>query len=176
MLSKSLIAVLGALGAVSVSAQSATASTCKAVQIFLMMGHGETFPGNQQSIAKAVCNGRSSCAYSNFDYPATSTGDYCVMATKAISTALTDLTNYVAKCPDSKIVLSAWSQVSRCHPVLSECNCFKTDGCRDQGAWYLTDVISGGGGVGKGIANGCIQPNSTALSPTTSPGKNGKSL
>jgi len=143
---KTAFLVLGAAGAAS--AQSANATTCQAVQIFIAVGHGETFPGGQESIAKQVCSGRSSCAYSNIDYPATSSGNYCQIATNAIKTAVSDITSYAAKCPDAKIVISGWSQ----------------------GGWIVTDIISGGGGPGGGIAAGCTQANSAPLSPTTSPG------
>lgn len=107
---KTAFLALGAIGAAS--AQSADATTCHAVQIFLAVGHGETFPGVQQSIARQVCSGRSSCAYSNIAYPATSNGNYCQIATNAINTAVSDITSYAAKCPNAKIVLSGWSQVS----------------------------------------------------------------
>ncbi|KAK4142030.1 Alpha/Beta hydrolase protein [Dichotomopilus funicola] len=145
---KTSFLVLSAISAAS--AQSADPTGCNEVQIFIAVGHGETFPGGQQSIAEQVCAGRSSCAYSNIDYPATAGGDYCQIATDAINTAVSDITDYVAGCPDAKIVLSGWSQ----------------------GGWIVTDIISGGGGPGGGVAAGCTQADTAPLDPTTSPGSN----
>lgn len=42
-----------------------------------------------------------------------------------------------------------------------------------QGAQVVTDIISGGGGVGMGNIAKCTQNANTAMDPMTEPGKNG---
>src|SRR3569833_302753 len=104
-----LVCLLSSLAPL-VSGQQATASTCQDVQIFIAVGHGESFPGNQRSIAQGVCKGRSSCAYSNIDYPSTDeTKGYCVNSVTGINSGIKTVTAYVQKCPTSKVVLTGWS-------------------------------------------------------------------
>jgi acetylxylan esterase len=134
------------------SVLAAPAATCNQVQIFIAVGHGETFPGTQLGIAKSVCQGRASCGYQEIVYRARDSGNYCVIAEEGIKSAVDALTKYATDCPDSKLVITGWSQ----------------------GGWLVGDVIGGGGGPGKGAAEGCTQKDSTGLDPTTLPGNRGK--
>lgn len=104
--------------AAATRAQSLNATTCADVQIFIAVGHGENFPGNQLSIAQAVCKGRSSCAYSNINFASTSSASYCTVAVQGINSGVATLAAYAQKCPKSKIVVSGWSQVSSTRPCL----------------------------------------------------------
>jgi len=88
------------------------AAQCSKVQIFTAVGHGETYPGVQRSITTAVCQGISSCGVANILYPSTSSGNGCKAIEQGIATGRTVITDYVTKCPDSKIVVMGWSQVS----------------------------------------------------------------
>jgi predicted small secreted protein len=88
------------------------AAQCNNVQIFTAVGHGETYPGVQRSITTAVCQGISSCGVANIQYPSTSSGNGCQAVEQGIATGRTVITDYVTKCPDSKIVVMGWSQVS----------------------------------------------------------------
>lgn len=100
------------LSITSVVALVATQSTqCKDVHILIAVGHGESYPGAQKSIATAVCSKLSSCDYANIQYDSTSNGDFCVAVVGGIKNGKTALTNYVKQCPNSKIVLMGWSQV-----------------------------------------------------------------
>src|SRR3569833_3312992 len=155
-----LVCLLSSLAPL-VSGQQATASTCQDVQIFIAVGHGESFPGNQRSIAQGVCKGLSSCAYSNIDYPSTDeTKGYCVNSVTGINSGFKTVTAYVQKCPTSKVVLTGWSQ----------------------GGQLVTDMISGGGGSTAGrvwpqdIAKSCVQADTPAMAPTWVPGGNGESV
>jgi acetylxylan esterase len=85
---------------------------CNKVQIFTAVGHGETYPGVQRSITTAVCKGLSSCGVANIQYPSTSSGNGCAAIEQGIAYGRTAITDYVTKCPESKIVVMGWSQVS----------------------------------------------------------------
>ena len=87
------------------------AAQCNKVQIFTAVGHGETYPGVQRSITTAVCQGISSCGVANILYPSTVSGKGCEAVEEGIATGRTVITDYVTKCPDSKIVVMGWSQV-----------------------------------------------------------------
>jgi acetylxylan esterase len=131
-----------------VAVLSAPAVTCNSVQIFIAVGHGETYPGLQLSIAKGVCQGLSSCGWQEIPYRSRDTGNYCVIAEEGIKNGVAALTKYVADCPDAKLVVTGWSQ----------------------GGWLVGDILGGGGGPGKGAAAGCTQKDTPGLDPTTSPG------
>lgn len=130
------------------------AASCNDVQIFIAVGHGETYPGTQRSITSIVCGGRTKCGTTNIDYPSTASGDYCGSVETGIKNGIDSVTAYVTNCPSAKIVLTGWSQ----------------------GGQVASDIISGGGGVGQGPIAKCTQKTSSGLSPTTAPGKNGENL
>lgn len=144
--------IIGVLGVLSIVRAAPTAASCNDVQIFIAVGHGETYPGTQKSITSIVCSGRTSCGTANIDYPSTSSGAYCTAVETGIKNGIASITAYVNDCPSAKIVLTGWSQ----------------------GGQVVSDIISGGGGVGLGPIAKCTQTPSSALSPTTAPGKNGE--
>ncbi|KAK4212535.1 acetylxylan esterase precursor [Rhypophila decipiens] len=134
--------------AVSVAAPLVTAQQCNKIQIFTAVGHGENYPGVQQSITRAVCHGLSGCGVANIQYPSTVSGDGCRAIETGIAYGRTALTDYVTKCPESKIVVMGWSQ----------------------GASVVGDLLAGGGGPGKGAMAGCTQKTTPPMDPTTAPG------
>ena len=103
------ISVVSPLFLTAVSA--APAATCNEVQIFIAVGHGETYPGTQRSIAQLVCAKHSSCGTANIDYPSTASGAYCASVETGIKNGIAAITSYASSCPSAKIVLTGWSQV-----------------------------------------------------------------
>jgi len=96
------------------------AAQCNKVQIFTAVGHGETYPGVQRSITTAVCQGISGCGVANILYPSTVQGDGCRAIEQGIAYGRTAITDYVAKCPEAKIVVMGWSQVSCSHDAFND--------------------------------------------------------
>lgn len=143
-----ILSLVTAASAVTAQAQ------CNKIQIFTAVGHGETYPGVQRSITTAVCKGLSSCGVANIQYPSTSTGNGCKAIEEGIAYGRTAITEYVAKCPDAKIVVTGWSQ----------------------GASVVGDLLAGGGGPGKGAMAGCMQATTPPMDPTTSPGSHSSYL
>jgi hypothetical protein len=94
-----------------VAAATFVAAQCNNVQIFTAVGHGETYPGVQRPITNAVCQGISGCGVANIQYPSTG-GNGCQAIEQGIATGRTLITDYATKCPDAKIVVMGWSQVS----------------------------------------------------------------
>ena len=98
-----------------VAAAPLVAAQCNKVQIFTAVGHGEDYPGVQRSITTAVCQGISSCGVANIKYPSKAESgnpNGCQAIVMGIETGKKLLTDYATKCPDSKIVVTGWSQVS----------------------------------------------------------------
>jgi hypothetical protein len=111
MASLALQTLLGLSVAGTALAQSATATSCSDVQIFIGLGHQESWPGAQESIAKLVCQGLSSCAYASLAYNNQVTGQYCTNQVEDLTIANETISAYVEMCPDSQILLQGWSQV-----------------------------------------------------------------
>lgn len=118
---------------------------CQDVHIFLARGTSEPYPGRQSRIVSAVCQGISSCSYEDIVYPASFSPSYCASVSAGINAGTAQLTAYARRCPNSKLVLTGYSQ----------------------GAHLVGDILGGGGGSGWA---GCTQPTNTGLSPATSPG------
>ncbi|KAI1412357.1 carbohydrate esterase family 5 protein [Hypoxylon sp. FL1857] len=116
---------------------------CEDVHLFVARGSEEDYPGRQEVLVDAVCEGKSSCGYEDIIYPATF-GNYCTSAFDGVTNGTAQITAYADNCPDAKLVLTGYSQ----------------------GAQVLGDILGGGGGVN--IL--CEQPTNTPLSPENSPG------
>ncbi|KAG4260118.1 hypothetical protein FPRO03_01941 [Fusarium proliferatum] len=138
----SLFLIPLAIGAPSVDIEERQAP-CQNVHIFLARGTDEPYPGRQSSLVSAICSGLPSCGYENINYPA-SFNTYCTSIYAGITGGLSQITAYANRCPDSKLVLSGYSQ----------------------GAQLFGDMLGGGGGQ----SLGCTQQSNSALNPATSPG------
>ncbi|TLD20281.1 hypothetical protein PspLS_08700, partial [Pyricularia sp. CBS 133598] len=117
---------------------------CQDVHIFLARGTSEPYPGRQELTVNAICKGRSSCGFENIQYPAAFEPTYCSSVAQGVSNGINQITAYASRCPNSKLVLSGYSQ----------------------GAHVVGDILGGGGGN----VQGCTQPTVQGLNPTTSPG------
>lgn len=87
-------------------------TACQSVHIFVARGSTEPYPGTQSKIIDAVCQGVSSCGYEDIGYAATFE-NYCNSAQGGVTNGTALIKAYNARCPDSKLVLTGYSQVSR---------------------------------------------------------------
>ncbi|KAK7932286.1 hypothetical protein PG985_002998 [Apiospora marii] len=103
------------------------ANNCTNVQVFVARGSLEEIPGRQGKLVDAVCGGMpagTTCGSTDIQYPATFDA-YCKSVGSGVDFALKSLEAYAAACPDSKMVLTGYSQ----------------------GAHLMGDVLSGAGGL-----------------------------
>ena len=118
---------------------------CDEVHFFLARGNNEPYPGRQGMLVEATCNGLASCGYEDLYYSALYTDLSCQTTYDGSIAGHKQMTAYAEKCPNSKIILAGYSQ----------------------GGQIAGDILGGGGGVS---FNGCVQPDTPALDPETSPG------
>lgn len=95
----------------AVLAQSTGTGSCTDVHMFLARGWNEDFPGRQGALASAVCADLpgKTCDYEDVNYDAYST-DYCPSVAAGEVIALRQIDEYHARCPDSALVLSGYSE------------------------------------------------------------------
>ncbi|KAK8120818.1 hypothetical protein PG999_004938 [Apiospora kogelbergensis] len=99
-------------------------ANCTNVQVFVARGSLEEIPGRQGKLVDAVCKDISSCGSTDIQYPATFDA-YCKSVGSGVAFALNAVETYAKACPNSKIVLTGYSQ----------------------GAHLMGDVMSGAGGL-----------------------------
>ncbi|KAK8879154.1 Alpha/Beta hydrolase protein [Apiospora arundinis] len=99
-------------------------ANCTSVQVFVARGSLEEIPGRQGKLVDAVCKGLPSCGSTDIQYPATFDA-YCKSVGSGVAFALNAVETYAKACPNSKIVLTGYSQ----------------------GAHLMGDVMSGAGGL-----------------------------
>ncbi|KAJ9608349.1 hypothetical protein H2200_007337 [Cladophialophora chaetospira] len=123
---------------------------CNGVRIFSARGSNEPYPGRGGEMLGALCylfeQEGVSCDYEDVVYPANISwsGIYCESANAGSYAGQAQLTDYVDRCPDSKVVLMGYSQ----------------------GADVVGDMLGGGGGT----LFGCNQAYNPPLSRDTTPG------
>jgi hypothetical protein len=149
---KAILSLLTSVALVSASssydtnvALSRRQDSCNAVHLFLARGNNEPYPGRQQAMVQAVCDGVSNCGYEDLIYSALYTDLSCQTAYDAVHAAYAQVSEYACRCPDAKLVLTGYSQ----------------------GGNIYTDFLGGGGGE---LFNECIQPDTPALDRKTFPG------
>lgn len=119
----SLAALAHAVIASPCAKRPTQAVACTDVHLFVARGSMETIPGVQGKLADAVCAAVPSCSSEDIQYPA-SLQDYCSSVGTGVAAALAAINTYATACPDSKLVLTGYSQ----------------------GAHLVGDTLSGGGG------------------------------
>jgi hypothetical protein len=122
---------------------------CQAVHVFLSRGNNEPYPGRQGVLADAICAAYDDCGYEDIIYHNPLPAPYCKSVDQGVANGVKQLTEYAERCPDSKIVVSGYSQ----------------------GAQVVTDVLGGGGGT---FFQGCIQQDNGPLDVNSSPGSHSK--
>src|SRR4051812_45026907 len=90
---------------------AAPLDTCDSVHIFIARGSIEPYPGRQGALVTAICEGISSCGYDDIGYPATFS-DYCSSVAVGVSNGTALIESYAAACPEAKLVLTGYSQVT----------------------------------------------------------------
>ncbi|KPM37318.1 hypothetical protein AK830_g9226 [Neonectria ditissima] len=120
-------------------------STCKDVHVFLARGNNEPYPGRQGKLITAICSGLSSCDYEDIKFYNPLESVYCDSVFEGARNGVDQITAYNKKCPDSKLVVSGYSQ----------------------GAQVVGDVLGGGGGT---FFQGCVQGSNEGLDPQSRPG------
>lgn len=86
-------------------------TACAPVHILMARGTTEGYPGTLESLAKLVAASNPGTTYESIIYPATqetSTNSYPIGRKASIE----QITHYVQKCPESKVVVMGYSQVS----------------------------------------------------------------
>ncbi|KAF2420357.1 alpha/beta-hydrolase [Tothia fuscella] len=138
------------LNRVSEKRQSSDAP-CTDVHIFLSKGWNETYPGRQGKLAGAICYGLNSCDYEDIQFYNTPGNSYCESVSEGSVNGVAQMTAYAARCPDSTLVLSGYSQ----------------------GAHVAGNVLGGGGGY---FSGNCTVDNSVGLDTAVSPGNKLKAV
>lgn len=90
--------------------QSTGSGTCSDVHIFLARGWNEGYPGRQQSLVDAACNGVSSCDYEDITFDATNANGFPAAVEEGRSSGVSQINAYIQRCPDAKIALSGYSE------------------------------------------------------------------
>ncbi|GKT48717.1 acetylxylan esterase 2 [Colletotrichum spaethianum] len=90
--------------------QSTGSGSCTDLHIFLARGWNEGYPGRQQLIIDATCNGLSSCDYEDIQFDATNPQGYPSAVEQGRASGVSQLNAYTEKCPNSKVVLSGYSE------------------------------------------------------------------
>ncbi|KLO98626.1 acetylxylan esterase precursor [Fusarium fujikuroi] len=83
---------------------------CKDVHIFLAKGNNEPYPGRQGKLAGAICSGLKSCDYEDIQFQNALEDPFCDSVTEGVKNGIKQITAYNKKCPDSKLVVSGYSQ------------------------------------------------------------------
>lgn len=92
-------------------AQRQDTTACEAVHIFLARGWNVSdYPGRQGALAGSICYGLDSCGYEDIYYYNLDDVPYCQGVTDGVANGTAAIKDYAARCPDSQIVLSGYSQ------------------------------------------------------------------
>ncbi|OTA54516.1 carbohydrate esterase family 5 protein, partial [Hypoxylon sp. EC38] len=118
---------------------------CTEVHIFLSRGNNEPYPGRQGKLVQAICSGLASCDYEDIVFDNALETEYCGAVEAGRKAGVEQITAYNKKCPDTKLVVSGYSQ----------------------GAQVVGDILGGGGGV---FFQGCTTPTVSGMDAKSAPG------
>ncbi|TDZ15280.1 Acetylxylan esterase 2 [Colletotrichum orbiculare MAFF 240422] len=90
--------------------QYSGSGSCTDLHILIARGWNEGYPGRQQSLVEAACNGVSSCDYEDIQFDASNPSGYPAAVEQGRSSGVSQLNAYVERCPSSKVVLSGYSE------------------------------------------------------------------
>ncbi|KAJ4312322.1 hypothetical protein N0V84_009983 [Fusarium piperis] len=130
--------------AATVLGHSTRDTDCKEVHVFLAKGNNEPYPGRQGKLAGAICSGLDSCDYEDIQFYNPLEAPYCGSVFEGAKNGIQQITAYNKRCPDSKLVVSGYSQ----------------------GGHVVGDILGGGGGV---FFEECVQAPNKGLDPKTRP-------
>ena len=143
---KSVAILAIALGATLGSAQRVASSSCDDVHVFIAKGNNEPYPGRQGKLVSAICDGVEGCDYEDIQFYNPRPAPYCGSVAEGASNGVAQITEYNARCPDTKLVVSGYSQ----------------------GGQIVGDILGGGGGV---LFEDCQQPGNAGISANSAAGK-----
>lgn len=128
-MSAAFLALSSLLLAVPTLAQSTGTGSCTDVHIFLAKGWNEKYDDQRQTeLVDAICNeldSSVSCDYEDIILNNLAGSHYCTAVTGGISAGKQQLQDYAANCPNSKLVMTGYSE----------------------GAQVIGDILAGGGGT-----------------------------
>ncbi|PVH70718.1 carbohydrate esterase family 5 protein [Cadophora sp. DSE1049] len=135
LLAQSLGSFAISLATISNTTSLTNSTECAPVHVMAARGTTESYPGTLTNLAELILANSTGSNYESIIYPATdeTTADSYFVGRQA---AADQLTSYVTRCPESKIVLLAYSQ----------------------GAMITSDAIAGGGGDSAGILGSITAP------------------
>ncbi|KAF9870667.1 acetylxylan esterase precursor [Colletotrichum karsti] len=90
--------------------QATGTGSCTDLHLFLARGWNEGYPGRQQSLVDATCNGLSSCDYEDIQFDATNPRGYPNAVEQGRASGVSQIKAYAEKCPNSKLVLTGYSE------------------------------------------------------------------
>jgi hypothetical protein len=99
--------------AASLPQLEARQSACSNVHIFLAKGNNEPYPGRQGKLVNAICNGLENCDYEDILFYNPVEAPYCQSIDEGVANGIAQLNSYSARCPDTKLVISGYSQGSQ---------------------------------------------------------------
>ena len=127
-------------------------SVCTDTHIFLARGWNEPYPGRQgtfvEQIITALSYASTSSDYEDILYYSTFEAVYCSSIFEGVANGIAQIIAYNKRCPDSKLVVSGYSQ----------------------GAYIVGDIFGGGGGT----FGDCVQGNNEGLDVESDAGKMGE--
>ncbi|KAH7317950.1 putative Acetylxylan esterase 2 [Rhexocercosporidium sp. MPI-PUGE-AT-0058] len=132
--------------AASVDRLETRQSACSATHIFLAKGNNEPYPGRQGKLVNAICSGLASCDYEDILFYNPVEAPYCGSVNEGVANGIAQITAYNARCPDTKLVVSGYSQ----------------------GAQIVSDILGGGGGV---FFQNCVQTTSAGIDVNSPAGR-----
>ncbi|KAH6670845.1 Alpha/Beta hydrolase protein [Plectosphaerella plurivora] len=141
-----LLAASSVASAAALTERQAGGGPCRGLHVFLVKGNNEPYPGRQGKLAGAICSGVESCDYEDIQFYNPLESPYCDSVTEGAANGLKQIRAYNERCPDSKLVVSGYSQ----------------------GAAIVGDILGGGGGT---FFQECQQPSNEGLGANTPAGK-----
>ncbi|EFQ34152.1 cutinase [Colletotrichum graminicola] len=90
--------------------QSTGTGSCTDLHLFIGRGWNEGYPGRHQSLIDATCSGLTSCDYEDIRFDATNADGYARAVEQGRASGVSQIRAYVTKCPNSKIVVSGYSE------------------------------------------------------------------
>ncbi|KAF6827935.1 acetylxylan esterase precursor [Colletotrichum musicola] len=136
---------LGVSAAAVAARQSVGDSECRDVHVFLARGNNEPYPGRQGKLVTAICDGLNSCDYEDIQFWNPLEAPYCQSVEEGAANGTAQVTAYNKRCPNSKLVLSGYSQ----------------------GGHVIGDILGGGGGR---FFQDCQQKANPGLDAAKAPG------
>lgn len=127
---------------------------CSDIRVISARGSDEPYPGRGGRMLGTICalfeSEGLSCDYEDVSYPAniSYSGIFCESAHVGAVNGRAQMTDYVQRCPDSRLVMMGYSQ----------------------GASVVSDLLGGGGGP----IFDCEQPSNPSLPRGTAPGSSGR--